>query len=593
MTDVDESETSSLAWVNKLFKAIWPNTMLALVKFVNAELTSKLQRDLPVPFKSARFSRFSLGEGVPSLGPIDVMKRSDDHISVELDLSYSSVVDILLSAGPESINIGIKYISFAGRLCVELQPVLDTWPVVGALILAFAGQPKLEIKFSGIADAPLPGLAKRVQATVDAALANLVLPNCSRIPLASDDRLLNLAACSRAPIGVLKVQVRKGINLAGANWRMGSVRNFTSNPYCVLQVGSVTARTSTVKATTNPDWNDAPCFFIVYHKDQELLLEIIDDDAEGFLQRNFVGLLGRLRITVREALLQRSDRAGCCRFVLDTSQVKSGLLHVDDPVNTGVPSEVDVAVAWMDISPAAPSKTLLVKDLASRGHIGIMLVQLHSGTGFPEECAHGKIDLKWKCALAGSDFGDFTSCSYSAKGKLQVQAPNFHLPIPQCLYHVIDELTARGAAVMDIADIIQFDHAQVTEYLEVKSKFYTHMSARQLETGKDHCVELVWNETVALLVQEPAHTFVSVSLMDGSKLIGSLEQISVQDVLSRGGEQLKICDLSLAVPDHRRQAAGRLSSWMFPACTSPIPGNRFEAVRMSVSVRYVSLAQER
>lgn len=59
------------------------------------------------------------------------------------------------------------------------------------------------------------------------------------------------------------------------------------------------------------------------------------DNDEGFLQRNFVGLLGRLRISVSQLLSGEKLR----RYKLDTSEVKSGLLHVDDPVNTGIPSE--------------------------------------------------------------------------------------------------------------------------------------------------------------------------------------------------------------------------------------------------------------
>jgi len=37
----------------------------------------------------------------------------------------------------------------------------------GAVIVYFAAQPKLQLQFCGIVDAPLPGLAKRVQSAVE------------------------------------------------------------------------------------------------------------------------------------------------------------------------------------------------------------------------------------------------------------------------------------------------------------------------------------------------------------------------------------------------------------------------------------------
>jgi len=128
------------------------------------------------------------------------------------------------------------------------------------VIVYFAAQPKLQLQYCGIVDAPLPGLAKRVQSAVDswtkfgnAAVAsmknaspplkwildflhhflgpskdwlfsNVVLPNFKCIEITSDERMLSLAACTREPIGVLKVHVCRGINLAGrAGWSVSAV----------------------------------------------------------------------------------------------------------------------------------------------------------------------------------------------------------------------------------------------------------------------------------------------------------------------------------------------------------------------------------
>lgn len=54
--------------------------------------------------------------------------------------------------------------------------------------------------------------------------SNVVLPNFKCIEITSDERMLSLAACTREPIGVLKVHVCRGINLAGrAGWSVSAV----------------------------------------------------------------------------------------------------------------------------------------------------------------------------------------------------------------------------------------------------------------------------------------------------------------------------------------------------------------------------------
>eukprot|EP00438_Fugacium_kawagutii_P011325 Skav205080 [mRNA] locus=scaffold142:524896:536954:- [translate_table: standard] len=391
-------------------------------------------------FIGIHFARFSLGQGVPSFGPIEVRRHSENQAVVEVEIRYASAVDVTLKAtAGASLSLGVKRLDFFGRLCLELKPLLDTWPVVGAcgashlitsyqgvpqggaVIVYFAAQPKLQLQFCGIVDAPLPGLAKRVQSAVepwkpapscsaeDWLFSTLVLPKFKCLEITSDERLLSLAACTREPIGVLKVHVCRGVNLAGANWKMGAVRHFTSNPYCVLRLAGTSVRSSTVRNSTNPDWPDTDvAYFIVHNKEQELQVDVMDND-EGFLQRNFVGLLGRLRVSVTQLLSGGIEQLR--RYKLDTSEVKSGLLHVDDPVNTGIPSEargeeIDVKFKWLDFSPS-PAPPLS----GQQDPQGVVLVELHQGTGFPEEAALKGGGLRWKCWI------EEDQAVYSSNGK--------------------------------------------------------------------------------------------------------------------------------------------------------------------------------
>lgn len=53
----------------------------------------------PKPWQKTRgihFARFSLGNGVPSFGPIEVRRQSESHVLIEVEIRYASAVDVLL-----------------------------------------------------------------------------------------------------------------------------------------------------------------------------------------------------------------------------------------------------------------------------------------------------------------------------------------------------------------------------------------------------------------------------------------------------------------------------------------------------------------
>eukprot|EP00931_Biecheleriopsis_adriatica_P043389 TRINITY_DN24807_c0_g1_i1.p1 TRINITY_DN24807_c0_g1~~TRINITY_DN24807_c0_g1_i1.p1 ORF type:complete len:646 (+),score=101.60 TRINITY_DN24807_c0_g1_i1:92-2029(+) len=583
-------DSSSLAWVNSLLRALWPKANVALIHFVHEELTPKLQAALPGPLKSVYFSRFSLGDGVPDLGPIDVTRVSESHVQIELGIRYKSFTNVQLASGA-GISFGIRELSLSGRLCVALKPLLQACPIVGGVSVYFASQPRVDLEFSGMsAVAQFPGLAKTVQRTVDSLLGNLVLPNFKFFPITSDERVVNITdASAQEPIGILKVQVLGARNLAGANWRMGSVESFTSDPYCIMRLGSTTSRTSTVQGTTNPKWPSAEpaAYFVVYHREQEFHLDVFDEDR-GLLQRNFVGLLGRIRgMSVRD-LLQRTEGSVCC-VVLDTSQVKSGLLHVDDPVNKGLPSEIDLCIEWRELVPRVQVQDMKPHDVA----IGLLLVELHAGTGFPEEACDGRRSLRWRCWLDSEE--DPPTCS--SAGKLLSEEPDFHLPLAQCLYHTVDQLSNRGVPNAEIAEIVDASEAVVSQYLAAKSDFLAKLAERRMARGEERCVELSWHEKLPILVRRRLDASVIISLVDGDdKAVGMLDPIPLHSLLSGDGVTAKETfrlsrDEKVPSPGG---AGSRLSAWLFPYCSKPVLARgRYHAVGMSISFCFRALGGAR
>ncbi|CAJ1328727.1 unnamed protein product [Effrenium voratum] len=261
-------------------------------------------------------------------------------------------------------------------------------------------------------------------------------------------------------------------------------------------------------------------------------------------------------------------------------KVKSGLLHVDDPVNTGVPSELDLKCKWLAFADLQAKRT---DEWREEEPHGVVLVQLRQGTGFPEE-AVGRKGLRWKCWL------DEGAVVLSSGGKPPGH-PDFQIPLPQCLYHVTDQLTARGVPSAEIAEIVEVQEVQVSQYLRAKSDFMESQAQRKLENSEVQCLELCWHETLALLVKTPAAQ-VQLSLLDGhDRTVGRLEPISVRHAMSGHLEKDITRKLSFEQSGNEAPSMGRLSAWMFPACTAPVLSrDRYQAVRMQVSVRYRALA---
>lgn len=392
-----------------LLGSLWPKANNALSGFVHNELMPRLREVLPGVFKGLHFSRFTLGQNVPEFGPIEVCRLSESHVQIELEMRYFSDVDFLLDAGAAGLTIGISHLTFVGRLCLALKPLVETWPVVGGLHVFFCNQPRVELKYQGIALlAEFPGFAEKVQGVVDDFFRDrMVLPNCRSYWYTRDERIVNLTqGIGHMPIGVLRVRVLRARNLAGANWQLGSAEKFTSDPYCKLCLGSSSSTTSTVSKTTSPQWptNEPSAYFVVYHREQGLEINIMDED-KGVIRRNVVTSLGRLPPTsVRSILAEwpvalhagKNGQIRRAQMTLDTSKVNRSMLHVNDPVINGIPSEIDLEVEWFDLSPHA---ALPSSGPSGRTPTAMVLVELHSGSGFPEVLAFDKKGYRWRCSL--------------------------------------------------------------------------------------------------------------------------------------------------------------------------------------------------
>lgn len=586
-------DVGSLSWVTTLLGVLWPRLNDSLAALIHDKVTPQLQHALPPPFKGARFSRFSMGKGVPRYGEIEVTQRSDDHVQVEVDLAVSTEADILLELGVGGICFGVRRIRFSGRLCVALKPLMSTLPLAGAVQIFFAAQPRIEMRFAGLAAiAEIPGLERKLYSVVEDLLRNtLVLPNTKTIQLAKDEQVRNMTeAYSHKPLGALRVRVLRARNLAGTNWQMGNLDAFSSDPYCVLRLGTASTRTSTVRGSTSPTWpeTDPAAYFPVYHHDQELEIEV-RDEGKGLLNTKFVSFLGKVTALRVRDLFHSIGEAGPAEhtMVLDTSRVSSAMLHVNDPVNRGVPSELDIVVEWANALPSASAdRTAGPLAAFSEAHSDdLLMVEMHSGSGFPSACLEK--GLRWRCYWDESEEFPVTS----QRGTPHQEKPDYEdLPVSlrtnKILLQVIDRLALRGDSVVEIGAIVDYPPLVVMQYLKAKAEFERRVWARQ-QQDKDR-TEVRWHQTLSLPLPRSSEARLVVQLLEGERVVGALDTFLLQERMNEGKavtrQRLKLLSTGAK--------SLSLASWIFPECGRGAGHRgRFQEASMEVSLRFQHFAR--
>mmetsp|Transcript_11238 Transcript_11238/g.19737 ORF Transcript_11238/g.19737 Transcript_11238/m.19737 type:complete len:707 (+) Transcript_11238:17-2137(+) len=597
------ADKATLSWVNTLLGWIWPKANNALMSWVHDDLTPRLQESLPSPFKGAHFSRFTLGRNTPDFGPIEVIRHSENHVQVDLQINYNSDVDIQIDAGTGGITFGINKLTFAGVLCIVLRPLVDHWPLIGAMNWFFADKPRVSMRFTGLAAvAHYPGMDQKVQSTVDQWIrSRMVLPKSICWHFTRNEDMVDLMeASSHAPLGVLRVRMARARNLAGVNWSALSVDRYTSDPYCLISVGANSKRTSTVAGTTSPEWpsNEPSHYFVVYHKDQSLEIDVLGDDSGRFLTRNFVTFLGNLRpevsgpISVGSIVSSWPEKGGGefqaasgvkhKRVQVDTTQVSKDMLHVNDPILHGTPSELDIEAEWFDLvqSPVLPVGT---------GHpVALLMVELNKGLGFPTECLANPSKgenkgIRWRSRVQG----DGNSPAESRRGRLvndnMIEFPD--LPIHTRLHSVIDKLVQRKYSPQEIAQICGLESAEVVQlYCKLKAEYLQkHEDLIRSQQHADHRVSLEWYETLTHFVYHPDHADVKLDLLDGEdNVIGHIGPLSFRQLCPSASVTK---DRYTLRPPQPSKAAGLTAFFTSSQNVSAALAERYATVEMIISAR--------
>lgn len=269
--------------ITGFFSLVWPKLSVAASRIMEKQFLTEMQSAVQrVPaLQGIIHHRLRFGDSPPEILVVHSYRRNASADSPDMDLEicglmrWETNLEMEMNFGP--VNMGINRLSMEGIGCLVLKPLLDHEPVMGGFQVYFCNPPRMHVGITGLGGVTNWSL-------VDAAIQRLfqetfknmmVLPNRFIIRFANTQVSDRPAFRNPPPLGALRVRVLGASDLAGVDTNLMGGR--TSDPYCVLRLGSHEFRTRTIKRTCDPEWGEQEFFdFLLYHERQSLHVEIFD-----------------------------------------------------------------------------------------------------------------------------------------------------------------------------------------------------------------------------------------------------------------------------------------------------------------------------
>mmetsp|Transcript_11045 Transcript_11045/g.27518 ORF Transcript_11045/g.27518 Transcript_11045/m.27518 type:complete len:1272 (+) Transcript_11045:92-3907(+) len=422
------ARSSSLSWVGKVFRKVWPKVDEAIFKMVKAKVEPKIQ-ELSPALRGLYFKAFTLGRQHPKVTAVEVWQspcqRSDEEEGKRgLELHLDLVLDA--AAGKENVHIeladsftrmtaGVSSLTVKGKLVIRLEPLLDHSPIIGGIVAYFVDPPKVEARFEGLAKiADFALLQGSVRSIINREIADLfVLPNVFHKALVRDEEVVDTSVLKDPkPAGVLRVTAISARNLTGVDWRLFS--KATSDPYLRLLLSADEWKTLPVYKTCDPDWPDGQYKdFLVYDREQKLHIDVHDWGP-----------------------MKSHDRLGQAKplRVLDVMELSEKPItlydpHVDLETAKGDVAEcgtVKLRFQWLEIEPEPDTQT------ANGAVVRVKLDELYLPASLHEEraaiCARvGTIEQSTKCVkgnpMKAGEGGEDGECVFEVEHVLNLALP--------------------------------------------------------------------------------------------------------------------------------------------------------------------------
>jgi hypothetical protein len=301
------SMSCSIGWVNWILFEIHPYIRVAMKQRFETLILPRMQESVnesPLrAFGQLELVNFDLGESPAIVGPLTCYKKTAQEkkqsgIQMDVMFDLDSALNIDLRVGV--VSSGLRRLRVKGVVCVVLEPLLDSLPVIGGVQLYGMNDFEIMYEFAGVAgagvDAPIISsiLAKVVRENMRRIA---VLPRRCYVPLCNSLlHNVDLTEMKHAlPCAVLRLQVLSCVNLPAADIDCFG-RPAASDPYVTVYVGVEKQKTTMVKKSLNPTWDDAVFEFLVHDLLQRVRIEVHDSDFTW----KHDDFLGGFEVTVNE-----------------------------------------------------------------------------------------------------------------------------------------------------------------------------------------------------------------------------------------------------------------------------------------------------
>jgi len=337
--------------LNGLIKILWPRIGKFVEDMLQNSIEPSINASLPSMFQ-VKFTKVSLGESSPMLGPLWVEHNDNGAIEFHMCLNMQTDLDVELTVA--RMLVGVNSFTLKGEMVVLMDPPMDKPPFFGGLQVYFPNPPEISLSFVGAAKVvDVPMLRSAVRSAIDGAVAGVcVLPRRIAVDMNEDDEVDLIDLTYPEPIGILRVTLYSAENLIAAD------RNFwggtpTSDPYVVASLGIKSWKSPTVMKTLDPVWGEGEglTFDFPVHDDcQELSVKVFDydfasaDDLIGVATKQDVKTLIGRKGKQQLALLQENGDAGAGSLNISASFLQLAHKKPATPLPPLCPSQAHLSV---------------------------------------------------------------------------------------------------------------------------------------------------------------------------------------------------------------------------------------------------------
>jgi len=501
--------------INDLIKILWPRIGTFVEDLIQNSIAPSINASLPGLVQKGggvKFTKISLGESSPKLGPIMVeVDKDTGAITWHMGVDVSCDIDVELTA--LGIPIAITKFCLKGDLVALLSPPMNKPPFFGGVEVFFPNPPDVEIGFGGAARvADVPGLRGAIRGAIDSAVAGIcVLPRRIAVDMDDEDVTDMVDLSYPEPTSIMRVTLWSAANLVAADSHI--IGGASSDPYVVTSLGIKSSTSPHVSKNLNPVWGDGAGLtsdFPVHDGSQALSLKVFDydfgtsDDVIGVAQRLEVRSLVQDGKPQTVQLQKANGESGGGSLSISASKLALSLTRPTQAIPSG-PSEAHLH-----------AKMLTIKGLA----------------------ADAAYPFKVCVQIAGPGEKDAALVEDST----QPSHPQEQKQLAEAYQEIARNLSAKGTSPEEIADILEVGVKQVKSYLLTvdDDKLKQQLLKEQLEIASVSRPR--FDEALQLLLPCDSvkdTNFVVLTIFDKKQKQLGVARVPLKDVLSAPSLELK------------------------------------------------------